>query len=84
MRSEKLAGSNPATGTNINKFIMYIRDPRFCVLVEWLLCEYPLGEAAKQICEAEVTEMEDGLIQIKYSNGVKDYVTITDGVVVQI
>jgi hypothetical protein len=56
---------------------MDIKDVRFYALVEWLSSEYSIGEAAKSICEAEVTE-KNGITTITYSNGCKDCVRFTD------
>lgn len=58
-------------------------DVRRSALIEWLCDEYPIEEAIRQISEANIWE-KAGIITIKYSNGVKDIVQITENGVEQI
>lgn len=56
---------------------------RRSALIEWLCSEYPIEEATEQIDEAEISD-DNGIITVKYSNGVKNVVRITEKGVMQI
>lgn len=52
------------------------------LLIEWLLDEYILKEATKDINEAKIIQNKEKII-IEYNNGVKDIVVIKNNEVIE-